>query len=432
MKNNISIKSLTMLLIILATAFMASAQRQMENLDRGLVAVKTDNGVFLSWRILASEYENTAFNIYRDSEKIASIPVSGASNYTDNDGMVKSTYQVKSVVDGEELNDKQTASVMENNYIEIPLKLPEGYAPGDASVGDLTGDGQYEIVIHVNGRGHDNSHQGFTDEPVLQAYKLDGTLMWKINLGKNIREGAHYTQFMVYDLDGDGIAEIACKTAPGTKDGTGSFLSKGPAKNDDDQADYRSSGGRIDGKILSGPEYLTVFNGKTGKELATTNYIPARLDGTTENNPKKLNETWGDGYGNRSDRFLACVAYLDGKRPSLVMARGYYTRTVLAAWNYRNGQISHVWTFDSNTPGNEAYAGQGNHNLAVGDADNDGCDEIIYGACAIDNNGTGLYSTGMGHGDAGHLSDFDPDRPGLEYFMPHERKGPGAPGVSFR
>jgi rhamnogalacturonan endolyase len=432
MNKNISMKSLTMLLIIFTTTFMASAQRQMENLDRGLVAVKTDEGVFLSWRILAPEMDNTAFNIYRDSEKIANISASEASNYTDENGTVKSAYTIKPVVNGKEINENNTAKVWNDNFLEIPLKLPEGYTPGDASVGDLTGDGQYEIVIHVNGRGHDNSHSGLTDEPVLQAYTLNGTLLWEINLGKNIREGAHYTQFMVYDLDGDGISEIACKTAPGTKDGTGSFLDKGPAANDDDHADFRSKSGRSEGSIIQGPEYLTVFSGQTGHELATTNYIPARINGTTEFAPQKLKETWGDNYGNRSDRFLACVAYLDGKRPSLVMARGYYTRTVLAAWNYRDGQINHVWTFDSNTPGNEAYAGQGNHNLAVGDVDNDGRDEIIYGACAIDHDGTGLYSTEMGHGDAGHLSDFAPDRPGMEYFMPHERKGPGAPGVSFR
>lgn len=430
--NNYSVKSSTLLMIILLSGFIAAAQRQMEKLDRGLLAIKTEKGVFLSWRILATEMENTAFNIYRDREKIAGIPATGASNYTDPDGTLQSVYQIKPVVDGQEINEKQKVKVWNDNYLELPLQLPEGYAPGDASAGDLNGDGQYEIILHVNGRGRDNSHAGFTDEPILQAYQLDGTLMWEINLGKNIREGAHYTQFMVYDLDGDGIAEIACKTAPGTRDGKGEFLSQGPAKNDDDQADYRLAGGRIEGRILSGPEYLSVFDGKTGRELATTYYLPARVEGSTEYDPRKLNETWGDGYGNRSDRFLACVAYLDGKRPSLVMARGYYTRTVLAAWNYRDGQISHVWTFDSNTPGNEAYAGQGNHNLAVGDVDNDGCDEIMYGACAINNDGSGLYSTSMGHGDAGHLSDFDPDRPGLEFFMPHEAKGPGAPGVSFR
>jgi rhamnogalacturonan endolyase len=241
-----------------------------------------------------------------------------------------------------------------------------------------------------------------TDPPILEAYKLDGTFLWRINLGKNIREGAHYTQFMVYDLDGDGKAEVACKTADGTIDGKGKVIG-------DPNADYRSSRGYI----LDGPEFLTIFDGKTGAELVTTDYIPPRGNVTG----------WGDDYGNRVDRFLACIAYLDGQRPSLVMCRGYYTRAVLAAWNYRDGKLTHVWTFDSDdgTAGNRDYRGQGNHNLAVGDVDGDAKDEIVYGACAIDHNGRGLYSTGLGHGDAMHLSDIDPDRPGLEVFAIHER-----------
>jgi rhamnogalacturonan endolyase len=240
-----------------------------------------------------------------------------------------------------------------------------------------------------------------TEPPILQAYKLDGTLLWQINLGINIREGAHYTQFMVYDLDGDGRAEVACKTADGTVDGKGKVIGE-------PNADWRSKEGTAAGKILDGPEFLTVFDGLTGAALATTNYIPAR--GTVAD--------WGDRYGNRVDRFLACIAYLDGKRPSLVMCRGYYTRTVLAAWNWRDRKLTHVWTFDSDdgTPGNDVYRGQGNHNLSVGDVDGDGRDEIIYGSCVIDDNGKGLYSTGFGHGDAMHFSDIDPDRPGLEVF----------------
>ena len=247
-------KNLILSLIILSAFFSVNAQRQMEKLDRGLVAVKTDEGVFLSWRILATEMNNTAFNIYRDNQKIAFISASEASNYIDKDGHQTSVYTIKPVVNNNELNESQTAVPLNNNYIEIALKQHEGYTPGDASAGDLTGDGKYEIVIHQTGRGRDNSHPGFTDEPILQAYTISGKLLWEINLGKNIREGAHYIQFMVYDLDGDGIAEIACKTAPGTTDGSGSFLNLGPAATDDDMADYRSVGGRIDGRILSGSE----------------------------------------------------------------------------------------------------------------------------------------------------------------------------------
>jgi rhamnogalacturonan endolyase len=285
-------------------------------------------------------------------------------------------------------------------YFSVPLKTPPGYRPNDCSVGDLDGDGEYEIIVHQVGRGRDNSQSGYTTEPILEAYKLDGTFLWRINLGKNIREGAHYTQFMVYDLDGDGKAEVVCKTADGTVDGAGKVIG-------DATADHRN----VRGYILEGPEFLTVFDGKTGAALATTNYIP----------PRGNVRDWGDDYGNRVDRFLACVAYLDGQRPSVVMCRGYYTRCVLAAWDWRGGKLTQRWTFDSDdgTAGNRAYRGQGNHNLSVGDVNGDGKDDIIYGAAVIGSDGKGLYSTGWGHGDAMHFSDIDPNRPGLEVYAAH-------------
>jgi len=287
-------------------------------------------------------------------------------------------------------------------YVTIPLQTPGGYTPNDASVGDLDGDGEYEIVLHQAGRGRDNASRGMTDPPILEAYDLDGAFLWRIHLGRNIREGAHYTQFMVYDLDGDGRAEVACKTADGTVDGKGKGIG-------DPNADYHNA----QGYVLDGPEFLTIFDGQTGGELVTTDYIP----------PRGKVADWGDDYGNRVDRFLACIAYVDGERPSLVMCRGYYTRAVLVAWNYRDGKLTRVWTFDSDdgTPGNRDYRGQGNHNLSVGDVDGDGKDEIVYGACAIDHDGKGLYTTGLGHGDAMHLSDIDPDRPGLEVWSIHEK-----------
>ena len=297
-------------------------------------------------------------------------------------------------------------------YLSIPLQTPPGYTPNDVSVGDLDGDGEYEIVLHQAARGRDNSQAGQTEPPILEAYKFDGTLLWRINLGLNIREGAHYTQFMVYDFDGDGRAEIACKTADGTIDGVGKVI--GNAK-----ADYRNPRGYI----LDGPEFLTIFDGKTGAALATADYIP----------PRGRVADWGDSNGNRVDRFLACVAYLDGKRPSLVMCRGYYTRTVLAAWDWRDGKLTQRWVFDSHdgTPGNLAFAGQGNHNLSVGDVDGDGRDEIVYGSMCVDDNGKGLWSTGFGHGDAIHLSDLDPAHPGLEIFDIHEHVR-GEVGIDLR
>jgi rhamnogalacturonan endolyase len=215
---------------------------------------------------------------------------------------------------------------------------------------------------------------------------------------------------MVYDLDGDGRAEVVCKTADGTVDGVGKVMG-------DANADWRNDAGYV----LAGPEYLTVFDGLTGKALATVNYDPPRHPAKRDPTPDELKQIWGDGYGNRCDRFLACVAYLDGVRPSVVMCRGYYTRTVLAAWDFRDGKLTHRWTFDSAKPGNEKYAGQGHHNLSVADVEGDGTDEIIYGDMCVNADGTGRYSTGCGHGDTLHVSDLDPTRPGLEVFSIQER-----------
>jgi rhamnogalacturonan endolyase len=398
--------------------------RQMENLGRGVIAVNQGGGkVYVGWRMFGTDPNDIAFNLYRsigDAEpvRLNGLPITQSTNYVDQNVRMGQSiaYFVKPVIDGNE-QAESTAFILPadapvQQYISIPLLTPSGYTPNDASVGDLDGDGEYEIVLHQTGASHDNSQDGYTDEPILQAYKLDGTFLWEINLGANIREGAHYTQFMVYDLDGDGRAEVACKTADGTVDGIGKIIG-------DPNADYCNSSGRI----LDGPEFLTIFDGQTGAELATTDYIPPR--GKVSN--------WGDSYGNRVDRFLACIAYFDGEKPSLVMCRGYYTRAVLAAWNFRDGELTNIWIFDSDdgTLGNRDYRGQGNHNLAVGDVDGDGRDEIIYGACAIDDDGTGLYSTGLGHGDAMHLSDMDPERPGMEVFDIHEN--PNHPyGIEFR
>lgn len=402
------------------------AQRQVEKLDRGLVAMKVSSGVFISWRVLAEEYTTTAYNLYRNGVKITSVSSTGATNFTDVAGTTNSTYYVKAVVDGVEQVSSPTINVWANIYKEIPLTRPSkgtkggSYEPGDCSTGDLNGDGKYEIIVRWQpSNALDPANDGYTDPTIFDAYTLEGTLLWRIKLGINVRSNSHYNPFIVYDLDGDGIAEMACKTAPGTMDGTGSFLSNGPAATDNDAADYRSSVGRI----LSGPEYLTIFNGKTGKEMQTITYEPGR--GTVTE--------WGDSYGNRCDRYLACVAYLNGKTPSLVMCRGYYAKTVLVAYNWNGKALSKLWNFTADASKNSTYMGQGCHSVSAGDVDNDGFDEIIYGSCCIDHDGTGKYSTRLGHGDALHVSDLDPDRPGLEVWQPHEdATNNGQVGASFR
>jgi rhamnogalacturonan endolyase len=415
----------TAALALLLAATSASAQREMENLDRGLVAVRQlDGKVFTSWRLLGTDPEGIAFNLYRiaggEEQRVNAAPLKGPTIEIDAQAGGATAYQVRPVRDGREGAPSRPARVLAEAYIEIPIQPIDGYRPGDASAGDLDGDGEYEIVVHQVRDGRDNSFAGITGTPVLDAYKLDGTHLWRIDLGINIREGEHYTQFIVYDLDGDGRAEIACKTADGTKDGRGKILG-------DPRKDWRNreEGTLKHGRILEGPEFLTVFDGRTGAALKTVDFIPGRdpIDG------------WGgiggnggnDSYGNRCDRFLAGVAYLDGKRPSLIMARGVYGRSVIAAWDWRDGSLKSRWVFDSGIgkpPYNRAspFSGMGGHALSVADVDGDGRDEIVYQAMTIDDNGKGLYTTGRRHGDALHVGDFDPARPGAELYLVSENE----------
>ncbi len=320
--------------------------RHKEALGRGVVAVRrAEGGVWVSWRLAATDPASVAFNLYRVTgggrpARLNAQPLAGPTHFIDAeaDTASVSTYFVRPVLAGR-VGPASARFTLHpgpgTGYHTIPLRTPAGYSPNDASAGDLDGDGEYEIVLHQVGQGRDNSQPGVTTEPILEAYRLDGTFLWRINLGRNIREGAHYTQFMVYDLDGDGRAEVACRTAGGTIDGKGKAIG-------DPAADHRNPRGYV----LSGPEFLTVFDGRTDATLATTEYLPPRGDVAA----------WGDEYGNRVDRFLACVAYLDGRLPSLVVARGYYTRAVLVAWDWRGGRLSHRWTFDSDdgSPGNRA------------------------------------------------------------------------------
>ena len=388
-----------------------------ERLGRGVIAIRENpSTVAVSWRYLSSDPMNESFDIYRNGEKINNHPLKDATFFQDAYTGTESVLYTVKAREGKTESSYQLPANAPSGYLNIPLNRPEDgttplgqnyfYTPNDASIGDVDGDGEYEIILKWDpSNAHDNSHDGYTGEVYVDCYKLSGKLLWRINLGRNIRAGAHYTQFMVFDFDGDGKAEVVMKTADGTVDGTGKVIG-------DAQTDYRNEQGRI----LTGPEYLTVFNGLTGEAMQTIDYVPERGDLMG----------WGDNRGNRSDRFLACVAYLDGIHPSVVMCRGYYTRTVLAAFDWDGKELKQRWVFDSNNPGCEDYAGQGNHNLRVGDVDGDGCDEIIYGSCAIDHNGKGLYTTKMGHGDAIHLTHFDPSRKGLQVWDCHENKRDGS------
>jgi hypothetical protein len=531
-----------------ATAFPTMGKVQLEQLDRGLVAAATSEGVFLSWRLLGHEVTGGGqsgmvgadFHVYRDGTRIATV--TDSTNYLDRGAAANSEYRVAAVVKGREVHRSAAVSPWSGAYYDIPLRKPaDGVTPAglaytyranDMSVGDVDGDGAYEYVVKWEpDNAKDVSQVGYTGNTYVDTYKLDGTLLYRIDLGVNIRSGAHYTQFLVYDFDGDGRSELMFKTAPGTKvtrygkDGgvvSESYITlpkkdvkAGVTHNDDyrlsaagyyehvvkmfhgwhahpevvagrwpttleqafgiaptytyplSQADAekladhfvdvyapgrsaRNQLRKFEGFIVHGPEYLTVFAGNTGAELQTIRYKPGRSDDGL---------MWGDYAmgriepGNRVDRFLSGVAYLDGKRPSAIFARGYYTRTTLVAYNWNGRRLIEQWFVDSgwapmSNPFNDSPHGrdgtdpefktittQGDHSLSAADVDGDGKQEVVYGSATIDHDGSLLYSSfalmppgsatpgvqaRLGHGDAMHVTDIDPDRPGLEIYTVHE------------
>ena len=416
------------------TKVEAASARQVESLSRGLSVTALSSGTLVNWRYLGTDTPDTTFKLYRDTKLIYTSTSGDATCYKDTEGSVNSTYTLR-VYNNSNASNYTTYSTeyklnydsaAKAGYFDIQLDTPKDsrlgatYTANDASVADLNGDGDYELIIKWDpNNSQDNSKSGATSNVIIDAYEMEpgnATRLWRIDLGQNIRAGAHYTQFMVYDFDGDGKAEMVCKTAPGSKDGQGNYVNKASKDSDIKNAsDNGKSYANSSGYVLSGSEYLTLFDGESGKALDTIYYEPAR--GTVS--------SWGDNYGNRVDRFLACVAYLDGKTPSVVMCRGYYTRSVLAAYTVENNRLVSQWLFDSNNAGS-SYAGQGNHNLAAADVDNDGKDEIVYGSMTVDHDGTGLYSSKLGHGDALHVGDFIPGNGALEIYQVHETSPYGA------
>lgn len=413
-----------------AAAFLPSAVTataeypltQMEYLDRGTVAVQTSDGVYLSWRLLGTENYDTAFDIYRDGTYIATVRDS--TNYKDTE--VGGQYTV--VPAGAAVSEGKAAAVNSEQYMTIPLDVPEGgisldneeytYSPNDVTPADVDGDGEYELILKWEpsnsfDSGKNAKHNG---NVYIDCYKLSGEKLWRIDMGININAGAHFTQMAAYDFDLDGKAELALKTAPGTVDGTGQYVSQASLieeiRNTDDTADLRCAeyGSDTGGRVMSGDEYYTVFEGDTGAALDTI-YYP---------HPRGTVYEWGDGWGNRSERYLSAVAYLDGVTPSMITWRGYYAKTTAAAYDLVDKRLVQVADFDTSVSGYEQFAGNGNHNITVGDADNDGRDEIFCGSLVLDDDFSVLWCSGRGHGDALHLADYDPEHEGLEYFSVHE------------
>ncbi|MEY2929621.1 MAG: hypothetical protein RL033_370 [Pseudomonadota bacterium] len=387
-----------------------------EALDRGMVAVVQPGGVYVGWRMFGDEYDRdqpelVSYDLYRDDQLIANV--TDSTNFFDAQGTPSSGYSVAFVREGVAGLRSTPIQAWAQNFQRIPITPPgANYTANDSSVGDVDGDGDFELfLIWQPNDSKDNSQAGVTGDVFIDALEMDGTQLWRINLGPNIRAGAHYDQIVVIDADGDGRAEMGVKTAPGTRDGEGNLLRLGPAATDDDSQIFRNA----DGYVLTGPEYFTIFEGATGRELSTVAFDQARGNVNA----------WGDGYGNRVDRFLATAAYLDDTGlPSIVMTRGYYTRSTLTAWNWRDGALTRLWKFDSDqTPrdaNNQPFTGQGAHSLSVANVDADPEQEIIYGQMTVDHDGRGMCSTGRGHGDSLHVGDFVPSRPGLEAFMPAE------------
>ena len=497
--------------IVIGSSAQVTPNSQMEKLDRGLVAIHTSyfgKNVFLSWRLLGTDDKSkTTFDVLRDGTVIASdLKV---TNYEDKQGSETAKYQVVTKVNGAatETSAEVTSWGKGVKFLTMKLNRPAGgvdskwtntdvevgpnvssyaYYPNDMSVGDVDGDGQYELFLKWEStHAQDNSRSlGKTGNTYIDCYKIDMTkeencqLLWRVDLGVNIRDGAHYTQFMVYDFDGDGKAEMMCKTATGSKDGQGNYVNQAATdatiKGHDNTKDYRNSGGHI----LQGPEYLTVFDGLTGRAIHTTWYLPGRA-GTGSKTPSGSTSTeggcelgkvssfpsgfWGDNYGGRSERFLGAVAYVNGAdEPACgIFGRGYYTQAYVWAVSFdgtrlhtewlhcspsatqwlvytrhpAEGQIGLTITVDGDDlkrvpiktapastsgKGSKTLYGNGNHNLSIADVDGDGCDEIIYGSSALNNNGTLLYATGHGHGDAIHVGKMIPDSEGLQVFEVHE------------
>jgi rhamnogalacturonan endolyase len=432
--------------------------REMEKLDRGLIAIKSGSGVYLSWRLFDSEdsifgsaAKNVSFNVYRGNEKIATV--TDSTNYTDT--TVGASYSVAPVINGVEGEKCSAVSVMDNSYFDIPLTKPAdetivqpdgtvqdtySFSPADCSTGDVDGDGEYEIIVKWTSSERDVGEPGtpaYSGTVRFAAYKLDGTKLWDkdINLGKNVYSSAHTAQFLVYDFDGDGKAEMMVQTSLGSTDGNGEYVSHAAAEGttiaaftDDENAsaDYRG-----DGRVITGEEFLTVFNGETGAAIDTID-LP-----TSRGSAKGVD--YGDDFGNRSNRFLANVAYLDGEKPYAVYMRGYYfgrngnQRTSIAGISFNGERLSPDYRFDTKEgqpgyyEGAYQYVGQGNHNCTVADVDNDGKDEFITGALCMEVNDDGEFKpkwcTYLQHGDALHIGDYDPTHPGFEFFTVHEDTG---------
>ena len=422
--------------LALLVSMGANAQRFTDKLDRGLVAVKTTKGVYCSWRIQADEYYDVKYNLYRDGTKVNAEPLD-VSNFTDTSGSESSQYTVKAVLNGVEQQASKAATVFKSNYKEIKIKhdasLKATYEPNDACCADVDGDGEVEILMKFNNKEEGEQlypKNGPTingvetkEYSMLACLKQDGTVLWWVNCGPNMGDFQNNEQNIVgYDWDMDGKAEVVMRLEEGSTvhmaDGT-TYTIGADGKNGTSWKNYREpkASGSVEWFTHYGKEFLWYCEGATGKPYQCIDFPLKRLeDGETD-----LKAAWGDGYGHRSSKYFFGAPYLDGKHPSIFLGRGIYTRHKFIAYDVdpKTHDLKVRWKWTNNQPGSPWY-GQGYHNYIVADVDWDGRDEIVWGSMVIDDNGKGLSTTGLGHGDAQHIGDFNPYIHGQEMFACNE------------
>lgn len=422
--------------LALLVSMGANAQRFTDKLDRGLVAVKTTKGVYCSWRIQADEYYDVKYNLYRDGTKVNAEPLD-VSNFTDTSGSESSQYTVKAVLNGVEQQASKAATVFKSNYKEIKIKhdasLKATYEPNDACCADVDGDGEVEILMKFNNKeegeqlypknGPTINGVATKEYSMLACLKQDGTVLWWVNCGPNMGDFQNNEQNIVgYDWDMDGKAEVVMRLEEGSTvhmaDGT-TYTIGANGKNGSSWTNYREpkGSGSVEWFTHYGKEFLWYCEGATGKPYQCIEFPLKRLeDGETD-----LKAAWGDGYGHRSSKYFFGAPYLDGKHPSIFLGRGIYTRHKFIAYDVdpKTHNLKVRWKWTNNQPGSPWY-GQGYHNYIVADVDWDGRDEIVWGSMVIDDNGMGLSTTGLGHGDAQHIGDFNPYIHGQEMFACNE------------
>ena len=430
--------------LALLVSMGANAQRFTDKLDRGLVAVKTTKGVYCSWRIQADEYYDVKYNLYRDGTKVNAEPLD-VSNFTDTSGSESSQYTVKAVLNGVEQQASKAASVFKSNYKEIKIKhdasLKATYEPNDACCADVDGDGEVEILMKFNNKeegeqlypknGPTINGVATKEYSMLACLKQDGTVLWWVNCGPNMGDFQNNEQNIVgYDWDMDGKAEVVMRLEEGSTvhmaDGT-TYTIGANGKNGSSWTNYREpkASGSVEWFTHYGKEFLWYCEGATGKPYQCIDFPLKRLeDGETD-----LKAAWGDGYGHRSSKYFFGAPYLDGKHPSIFLGRGIYTRHKFIAYDVdpKTHDLKVRWKWTNNQPGSPWY-GQGYHNYTIADVDWDGRDEIVWGSMVIDDNGMGLSTTGLGHGDASHVSDLNPYIHGQEIFACNE----DAPANNYR